>query len=149
VALGAIAGDAAGAALCAGGVIGAVVWDLATADPERRLSLREAASEGPRERRAGRRVLVIANRTLPGEELRALLRRRGSGGAQLLVVAPILASRVHYIASDTDRERDEAGERLEAMLAWAAARRDRGRAASVRRGRGDHLHVPAGQVKLA
>jgi hypothetical protein len=36
------------------------------------------------------------------------------------VLAPILASRSHYWASDLDREREEARARLEASLAWAA-----------------------------
>ena len=36
------------------------------------------------------------------------------------MLAPILASRSHYWASDVDREREEAHERLEASLAWAA-----------------------------
>ena len=36
------------------------------------------------------------------------------------MLAPILASRSHYWASDLDREREEAHERLEASLAWAA-----------------------------
>jgi hypothetical protein len=36
------------------------------------------------------------------------------------VLAPILTSRSHYCASDVDREREEAGVRLEASLAWAA-----------------------------
>jgi hypothetical protein len=64
-------------------------------------------------------VLVIANRTLQGEELRAELRRRAGGdGAELHVVAPILPSRVHYIASDVDTELAEARERLAVALDW-------------------------------
>jgi GABA permease len=65
--------------------------------------------------------LVIANRTLVGQELRSLLRRRAAAGAELRVVAPILASRVHYLASDVDEELEEAHERLGATLAWAAS----------------------------
>jgi hypothetical protein len=118
--VGALAGDAAGVALFAGGLIGAVIWDVSATDTDRRLALREAASEGARRTGARRRVLVIANRTLAGEELRALVRRRGSGGAHVRVVAPILASRVHYMASDIDTEFEEAKARLAAMLAWAS-----------------------------
>jgi GABA permease len=122
VAVGAIAGEAAGVALFAGGVIGAAIWEISARDADRPLSLREAASEGARSGAGSRRqVLVIANRTLAGEELRALLRRRGTRGAQLRVVAPILASRVHYVASDIDQELQEARARLATMLAWASA----------------------------
>jgi hypothetical protein len=121
LALGAVAGEVAGIALFGGGVVGAVIWDISTKDTGRRLSLREAASQGSRaETSPRRRVLVIANRTLAGEELRTLLLRRGAGGAEVRVVAPILASRVHYIASDVDRELEEAQQRLAATLAWAS-----------------------------
>lgn len=64
-------------------------------------------------------MLVVANRTLQDEDLAAILRRRAERGAELRVVAPILVSRVRYIASDVDRELQEAHERLAAALAWA------------------------------
>jgi len=121
LALGALAGELAGIALFGGGVAGAVIWSIATREEDRRFRLREAALEGSRAQHSSRRrVLVIANRTLAGEELRTLLRRRGGGGAELRVVAPILASRVHYIASDIDHELEDARERLAATLAWAS-----------------------------
>jgi hypothetical protein len=121
VALGALTDPPVGVALFAGGVLGALVWEIATKDPDRRRPLREAAA-GHRPAAGGRqRVLVIANRTLAGEELRTELRRRGGSGAELRLVAPILASRIHYVASDVDRELDEAQERLAAALAWARA----------------------------
>jgi len=111
-----------GVALFVGAVAGALVWEVATKDPERRRPLRDAASAGPPTGRAARsRVLVIANRTVNADELRAELRRRAARGAELHVVAPILASRVHYIASDVDQELDEARARLATALAWAAA----------------------------
>jgi hypothetical protein len=66
-------------------------------------------------------VLVVANRTLESEDLRGELRRRAAAGAELHIVAPILASRVHYIASDVDQELEEARSRLAAALAWARA----------------------------
>jgi GABA permease len=122
IALGAAAGEVAGVALFVGGVGGAAIWDLRTRDPDRPRSLREAAAQGPRAVPASRRrVLVIANRTLVGDELRGLLRRRAEGGARFHVVAPILASRVHYLASDIDQELDDARARLAATLDWAAA----------------------------
>ena len=119
VALGALLDPLVGAALFAGAVVGALVWEIATKDPDRRRPLREAAAgrrPGPEGRR---RVLVIANRTLAGQELRDELRRRADGGAELRLVAPILSSRIHYFASDVDRELEEAHARLAAALAWA------------------------------
>jgi nucleotide-binding universal stress UspA family protein len=120
VILGALVDPIAGLALFAGGIAGAVFWELGTEDPDRARPLREALSEGPGGSPATRRrVLVVANRTLAGEELRETLRRAAADGAELHVVAPILPSRVHYIASDVDRELAEARERLAAALAWA------------------------------
>ena len=122
LAVGALVDPLVGVALFAGGVFATVVWEIAARDPDRRRPLREAATAG---RSAGpstrRRVLVVANRTLHGEELRAELRRRAAAGAEVHVVAPILASRAHYIASDIDTELAEARERLAAALAWARA----------------------------
>ena len=120
--LGAIVDPLVGVALLAGAIIGALVWELATEDPRRRRPFREAASEAHRtEPAAGARVLVIANRTLHGDELRAALHRRAVDGAEVHVVAPILTSRTHYLASDVDKELDEARERLATALAWARA----------------------------
>jgi sirohydrochlorin ferrochelatase len=120
LALGALVNPTVGGALFAGGLIGAVVWEFSSKDPHRRLPLREAAAEG---RHAvpstGDRVLVVANRTLQGEDLEAILRNRAERGAELRVVVPILVSRARYIASDVDRELQDAGERLGAALAWA------------------------------
>jgi GABA permease len=122
LALGALVDPIVGVALFATGLAGACLWEISTKDPDRRRPLREAASQGrhgpPTTRR---RVLVVANRTLQGEDLRAELRRRAAAGAELRIVAPILASRTHYIASDVDDELEEAGERLAAALAWAEA----------------------------
>jgi hypothetical protein len=66
-------------------------------------------------------VLVVANRTLRGETLRAELVRRGRAGAELHFVAPIVTSRAHYIASDVDAELRDARARLDDALAWARA----------------------------
>jgi hypothetical protein len=120
--LGVIVDPLVGLALLVGAVIGALVWEVATKDPQRRRPLREAASEARRtEPTADPRVLVVANRTLHGDELRAVLRQRAADGAELHVVAPILTSRTHYLASDVDKELDEARERLATALAWARA----------------------------
>ncbi len=113
----------AGAALVAGGLVGAFVWELSSKDPDRRRPLREAAAEGRRTAPLDDkpRVLVVANRTLQGDELTSLLRRRARAGAELRVVAPILVSRVRYLASDVDRELKQARERLAHALEWARA----------------------------
>jgi nucleotide-binding universal stress UspA family protein len=118
VIVGALIDPFVGVALFVGGVGGAIFWELGSEDPDRARPLREAWSEGPRPAER-RRVLVVANRTLAGEELRETLRRAAANGAELHVVAPILPSRVHYIASDIDTELAEARERLAAALAWA------------------------------
>jgi hypothetical protein len=117
VVVGALLDPFVGVALFVGGVAGAMFWEFGTDDPDRAQPLREALAEGPSGER--RRVLVVANRTLAGEELREALRRAAADGAELHVVAPILPSRVHYIASDVDRELEDARERLAAALAWA------------------------------
>jgi len=116
---GAVLDPVVGIAVLLGGGVGAVVWSLRTSDPDRRRPLREAAAEGRRRapQTARRRVLVIANRTLQGSELGEIM--RGHGDAVFRVVAPIVVSRVHYLASDVDRELAEARERLAAALAWA------------------------------
>jgi hypothetical protein len=121
-ALGALTAPLVGIALCAGAVIGVFVWELATTDPERRRPLREAAAAGRRSATPQRRiVLVVANRTLLSEALRAEISQRARDGADVHVVAPILASRIHYIASDVDVELREARDRLDDTLAWARA----------------------------
>jgi hypothetical protein len=122
LALGWLVDPLVGVALLVGAVAGGFVWEVSTKDPDRRRPLQEAAAEAPRRRPTTRpRVLVVANRTLHGEELHNELRRRSVSGAELHIVAPILCSRVHYIASDVDTELDEARNRLATALAWAEA----------------------------
>ncbi len=119
VVLGSLLGVLVGVALFLGAVVGAVFWEVSTKDPDRRRPLREAASEAPaRTQTTAPRVLVVANRTLQGEELLAELQRRAGDGTVFHIVAPILCSRIHYIASDVDKELDEARERLSSALAW-------------------------------
>jgi hypothetical protein len=120
--LGALTTPIAGVALLLGAVAGAVVWELATSDPDRLRPLREAAAQGRvAHARTRRRILVVANRTLPDERLRAELLSRSQEGAELRLIVPILTSRVHYIASDVDSELREARRRLADALAWASA----------------------------
>jgi hypothetical protein len=122
VALGALVTPLVGIALFVGAIAGALIWEIAGNDPDRRRPLREAAAAGRRNARAGRRrVLVVANRTLLSETLRAELATRVLGDADVRVVVPILPSRIHYVASDVDAELREARERLDDTLAWARA----------------------------
>ena len=122
LALGSLLDPLVGAALLVGAVVGAFVWELSTKDPDRRRPFQEAAAAGPsRKRTAAPRVLVVANRTLHGAELRAELQRRAAAGSELHIVAPILCSRIHYIASDVDKELEDARARLATALDWARA----------------------------
>ena len=123
VILGALTVPLVGVALFVGAAAGALFWELRTQDPDRRRPLREAAQQGDRFARGDRRrVLVVANRTLRGEELRSELLRQAAAGAELRIVAPILCSRAHYIASDIDSELREARARLAEALEWAAGK---------------------------
>jgi hypothetical protein len=120
VAVGALVTPLVGIAVCLVAVAGAFIWEIATTDPDRRRPLREAAAAGPRSPGpGGPRVLVVANRTLSSAALRAELACRARDGAELHVVVPILASRIHYLASDIDAELRQARERLGDALAWA------------------------------
>jgi GABA permease len=120
--LGVLIAPIAGVALCVGAVAGIFVWEFGTTDPERRRPLREAALAG---RVVGGRdrpvILLVANRTLGDRDLRAEIRRRAEGGAELRILAPILVSRARYLASDVDSELRHARRRLNEALAWADA----------------------------
>ncbi len=120
VLLGALVSPIAGVALFAGAVAGALIWEFVSRDPDRRRPLQEAMALG-RQNLTGdaRQVLVVANRTLASDELRGEIAARAGDGAQVHVVAPILCSRAHYIASDIDSELRDARERLDDTLAWA------------------------------
>jgi hypothetical protein len=104
-----------------GAILGALAWELTSKDPERPQPLREAATSGratyaPTDGR--HRILVVANETVAGAELREELLSDDTD-AEIRVVCPILPSRVHLIASDIDHELAEARERLQTTLAWA------------------------------
>jgi len=118
VTVGALAGTPYGLVLFGGALLGALVWELGD-EPDRMRPLREAASAAPRSGDARHRVLVIANETVGGEELRAALEERAARKPEVRVVCPILPSRAHYLASDIDRELGQARERLAQTLVWA------------------------------
>jgi len=123
VAIGAILTPLVGLALCVGGLLGAVYLDIAVKDDDRRLPLQEASHESGRPTTralpARPRILVVANQTLGGEELKAEIMSRGEPRPELRIVAPVLCSRSHYLASDIDDEMAEARRRLDQTLDWA------------------------------
>jgi hypothetical protein len=122
VLLGIVAGPVFGAILFTAGAIAALLWDIRTQDSERRLPLREAAGAAhPGATSDAWKILVVANETLAGEQLRDELLRKARLNPELIVVAPILPSRAHLITSDIDREMAEAQRRLDDTLAWAAS----------------------------
>jgi hypothetical protein len=110
--VGALASAEYGVVTLAAGLAAGVVFELAGREGR--------AAEAPPPHPGARRVLVVASARLGGEALERALAVEEGGPAELAVLAPILASRAHYWASDVDRERAEARERLDASLAWAA-----------------------------
>jgi hypothetical protein len=68
-----------------------------------------------------RRILVIANETVAGEELRDAIESRASGSrAHVLVVTPALNSKLRHWVSDEDGAREAAQGRLADSLAGLA-----------------------------
>jgi len=63
-----------------------------------------------------KKVLVIANETCAGRELLDTLKEHAAG-AEVLVVAPALNSRLRHILADVDKAREAAEERLTASIA--------------------------------
>ena len=121
VVVGLLATFAYGAVVFAGGLAAGVVFELAGRETEPGPSLRDAAAAPhPHGAAVGHRhILVIANEPLDGDALRDALKLEGGPSPELDVLAPILASRLHRLASDTDRERQDAQQRLDASLRWA------------------------------
>lgn len=107
------------------GAVALVVY-LRSPDQERNLPLRRAMREphrhGARPGHGRRHVLVVANETLAGEELRERIRAAANGSlVEVDVLAPVLTSRTHLAVTDIDEELREARSRLERSLAWARA----------------------------
>jgi hypothetical protein len=97
------------------GLTAAAVWFWMRSrsnEPALKPSVPQMGGEGER------RILVIANETVGGDELLSVLRRRAEGvQEQILVVSPALNSQVRHWASDEDGARAAAQERLDASLA--------------------------------
>jgi hypothetical protein len=120
--IGWLAAPAAGFAVFAAATVSAALWRLCVALRDRPAALRRAVSEAALDRagrHAGHHVLVVANEALAGAELAELILRHGREHVEVDVLAPVLASRVHYAVSDIDGELAEARRRLERSLAWA------------------------------
>jgi hypothetical protein len=83
-----------------------------------RQAVSEAALDGARPP-AGHHVLVVANEALAGAELAELILQRSREHVEVDVLAPVLASHVHYALSDIDGELAEAHTRLARSLLWA------------------------------
>jgi hypothetical protein len=83
--------------------------------------LRDAAQDTvPSSARVGRRrVLVVADAPLSGEEPATRIRETAGENPQLDVVAPVLVSQAHFATSDRDAEMADAQRRLDATLTWA------------------------------
>jgi hypothetical protein len=63
------------------------------------------------------RLLIAAGEAVADlQELPALVRQLIETAAEITVVSPVLVGRLRWLASDTDRARYEADERLEAVL---------------------------------
>lgn len=110
-----------GVAIFAVAVVVAAVAYLRADNPDRRTVLRDAAhGPHPHGARGGtRHVLVVANETLAGDELRERINRVDGERVEVDVLAPVLTSRLHYTTSDVDSELANARARLRRSLAWA------------------------------
>jgi uncharacterized membrane protein len=110
-----------GVAIFAVAVVVAAIAYLRADNPDRRTVLRDAAHEPhPHGARTGtRHVLVVANETLEGDELRDRINRVDGERVEVDVLAPVLTSRVHSVTSDVDSELADARARLRRSLAWA------------------------------
>ena len=109
-----------GAALFAVLTLGVLLADLLAKDPRRPLPLRAAAHAPHPEASADAwRILVVANESLEGEDVRAAILGHAKLRPELMVVAPVLVSRTHFVTTDVDREMDQARERLDLTLDWA------------------------------
>jgi hypothetical protein len=85
-------------------------------EPPRRVHVEREAAEGER------RILVIANETVAGQELRELIEQLSARvREEILVICPALNSRLRHWASDEDPARAAAQGRLHASIATLAA----------------------------
>jgi hypothetical protein len=120
VALGLLISPVWGAAVFTILTLAVLFADLVAKDPERPLPLRAAARAPHPEASADIwRILVVANESLEGDDLRAAILGHAKSRPELMVVAPVLVSRTHFVTTDVDGEMDQARERLALTLDWA------------------------------
>lgn len=120
IALGVLTAPLWGALLFAVLALGILVADVVAKDPQRLSPLRAAASSPHPEAAAGAwRILLVANESLTGEEVRKAILHRAKLRPDLMVVAPVLVSRTHFVTTDVDAEIEEARRRLDQTLQWA------------------------------
>jgi hypothetical protein len=105
-------------------VVGAITY-LRADNPDQRTPLRDAEHDPhPGIARSGtRHLLVVANETLAGDELRDRINASDGRQVEIDILAPVLTSHLHYVMSDVDGELADAQARLDRSLAWA---KDRG-----------------------
>jgi hypothetical protein len=112
-----------GALLFAILTLGVLLADVVAGGSERPLPLRAAAHAPHPEASADVwRILVVANESLEGEDVRAAILGHAKRRPELMVVAPVLVSRTHFVTTDVDREMGQARNRLAQTLEWARAR---------------------------
>ncbi len=115
-------------------LLGAALWAIRGGLRQRPPRAHVVHDSGP-----ARKILVVANETVGGEELLALLGRKAAGVREdILLICPALNSRVRTWTSDEDPARAAAQERLDASLARLA---DAGVAARGEIGDGDPLQA--------
>jgi hypothetical protein len=120
VALGLLVSSPVGITFFAIAVVVAVIAYLRADNPDHRTVLRDAAEEPhPHGAQPGtRHVLVIANETLAGDELRERITATNGEHVEVDVLAPVLTSHVHSVVSDVDSEIADARGRLDRSLRW-------------------------------
>lgn len=102
-------------------VVLAVAVYLLADNPDRRTGMRDAAREfHPHGAVGGKRhVVVVANETLAGDQLRRRIIGADAERVEVDVLAPLLVSHLHRGVSDIDGELADARARLARSLAWA------------------------------
>jgi hypothetical protein len=110
--------SAAALGVAAGVILGIVIglFVLKRDEPKEKLLLGR-----PRPQDDRWRILVVANETLRGQALRAEIAHRVRGReSEARVVCPALNTKIKYWVSDEDEARQQAQERLDAVLAQLA-----------------------------
>jgi hypothetical protein len=124
--MGVICALALGVSVVASPLAGGIILGVGTIvvlayEAIRPAGLLRAAADSPHPQSGRRRVLVVANTALAGDDLADTVAGLAGPDAELDVLAPQLVSHARFVASDTDREARDAETRLKTSLDWAAA----------------------------